>query len=575
MKKKIILMMALIAIGVAQANACTNFLVGKKASADGSTIISYSADSYWLYGALYHYPAAKYPAGTKLNVNEWDTGKYLGEIDQVAETYNVIGNMNEWQVTIGETTYGGREELVDTTGIMDYGSLIYISLQRSKTAREAIYNMVTLVAQYGYCSEGESFSIGDPDEIWIMEMIGKGPGRKGAVWVARRIPDDCVSGHANQARITTFPLESKKDKTTISSKNLKRIYEPQITTIYSEDVIKLAREKKYFDGKDEEFSFSDTYNPLDFSGVRICEARVWQFFNRCDSKLMEKYISYINCKTKERMPLWIKPQKLVSVADVKAAMRDHYEGTPWDMSKGMGTGGFRSVYRATPLFYKSADGTEYFHERPVATQQTGFTFVAQMRGWMPREIGSILWFGVDDATCNVYLPMYANITRVPKSLDEETANMLKFSWKSAFWVNNWVANMVYYRYCDLMPVVQKHQVEFENMLDEQVAYIDKEAMRLLNSDRAKAIAFLTNNSCELAEKALVSWRELGEYLMVKFVDGVVKGEENGHFKQMNGTTIPGEVVRPGYSPEYIENDLVKPDPDRFRSLTKEEMDKRQ
>ncbi|MBQ0007577.1 MAG: C69 family dipeptidase [bacterium] len=573
MKAKFILLVALVAIGVVQANACTNFLVGRKASVDGSTMISYSADSYWLYGALYHYPAAKYPAGTKMDVYEWDTGKYLGQIDQASETYNVIGNMNEYQVTIGETTYGGREELVDTTGLIDYGSLIYITLQRSKNAREAIYNMVKLVEKYGYCSEGESFSIGDPKEIWILEMIGKGPGRKGAVWVARRLPDDCVSGHANQARITTFPLETKKDKTTISSKNLKRIHEPQITTIYSSDVIALAREKKYFSGKDEEFSFSDTYNPLDFSGVRICEARVWQFFNRCDPKLMEKYISYIECKTKERMPLWIKPNRQIGVWDVKDAMRDHYEGTPWDTSKGMGTGGFQSVYRATPLFYKSSEGTEYFHERPVATQQTGFTFVAQMRSFLPRQIGGILWFGVDDATCNIYLPIYCCTNHVPESLSEETANMFKFSWNSAFWVNNWIANMVYYRYSDLMPEVKDRQIAFEKKLYEETTEMDKKAQLILRDKPDQIVKILTEYSNSKADQALKEWRNLGEYLMVKYVDGVEKGMENGRFK-MNNKAIPGEVIRKGYSQEYIESNLVKPNPERFRAKTKAEMDKR-
>lgn len=573
--KKIITALCLLAIAsTATIDACTNFLVTKGASVDGSTMISYSADSYWLYGALYHYPAAKYPKGSKLKVDEWDTGNYLGEIDQVEETYNVVGNMNEWQLSIGETTFGGREELVDTTAIVDYGSLIYITLQRAKTAREAIYTMVTLVSQYGYRSEGESFSIADPDEVWIMEMIGKGPGRKGAVWVARMIPDGYISGHANQARITTFPQASKKDKTVITSKNLKKIYDKQVTTVYAEDVITLAREKKYFEGKDADFDFSDAYNPLDFSGVRICDARVWQFFNRFNPDQMKQYISYINCETKERMPLWIKPERKVSLDDMKAGMRDHYEGTPWDMSKGMGTGGFQSVYRATPLFYKSAEGKEYFHERPVGTQQTGFTFVAQMRNWLPREVGSILWFGVDDATCNVYLPIHSCITSIPKPLAEETANMLKFSWESAFWVNNWVANMVYYRYSDLMPEVRSRQKMIEFMFKEESAMVDKDAANLIkDGGRDEAIKLMQELADRTAEKALVEWRNLGEYLMVKYVDGVEKGMEKGQFMQ-NDKHVPGKVIRKGYSQEYIENFLVKPDPERFRVKTKEEMDKR-
>lgn len=573
--KKIFLALVLLAIiSFAHVNACTNFLVTKGASVDGSTMISYSADSYWLYGALYHYPATKYDKGSKLKVEEWDTGNYLGEIDQVEETYNVVGNMNEWQLSIGETTYGGREELVDTTAIIDYGSLIYITLQRAKTAREAIYTMVSLVERYGYRSEGESFSIADPDEVWIMEMIGKGPGRKGAVWVARMIPDGYISGHANQARITTFPQASKKDKTVITSKNLKKIYDKQVTTVYAEDVITLAREMKYFDGKDADFDFSDAYNPLDFSGVRICDARVWQFFNRFNPGQMKQYISYINCETKERMPLWIKPERKVSLDDMKAGMRDHYEGTPWDMSKGMGTGGFQSVYRATPLTYKSSDGKEYFHERPVGTQQTGFTFIAQMRNWLPREVGSILWFGVDDATCNVYLPIHSCITSIPKSLSEETANMLEFSWESAFWVNNWVANMVYYRYSDLMPEVRARQKMMEFLFVEESEMTDKEATNLLkDGGREEAIKIMQDLANHTAEKALIEWKRLGEYLMVKYVDGAEKGMENGKFMQ-NDKHVPGKVIRKGYSQEYIDNFLVKPNPERFRMKTKEEMDKR-
>ena len=575
MKKFITALFLLAIAGTATINACTNFLVTKGASADGSTMISYSADSYWLYGALYHYPAAKYPKGAKLQVNEWDTGKYLGEIDQVEETYNVVGNMNEWQLSIGETTFGGREELVDSTAIIDYGSLIYITLQRAKTAREAIYTMVTLVNQYGYCSEGESFSIADPNEVWIMEMIGKGPGRKGTAWVARMIPDGYICGHANQARITTFPQVSRKDKTVITSKNLKKIFDPQVTTAYAEDVISFAREKKYFTGKnDADFDFSDAFNPLDFSGIRSCDARAWQFFNRMSPKQMEQYVSYINAETKERMPLWIKPDRKVNLDDMKISMRDHYEGTPWDMSKGMGTGGFQSVYRATPLFYKSGDGKEYFHERPVATQQTGFTFIAQMRDWLPREVGSILWFGVDDATCNLYLPIHSCITHIPKSLSEETANMLKFSWESAFWVNNWVANMVYYRYSDLYPEVRDRQKRMEFMFREQRAMVDKEAANFIkNGGRDQAIQMMQELAEVTAEKALVEWRELGEYLMVKYVDGVEKGMEKGQFMQ-NDKHIPGKVIRKGYSQEYIDNFLVKPDPNRFRVRTKEEMDKR-
>ena len=572
MRKKITLTLALIIANIIIVNACTNFLVGKKASVDGSTLISYSADSYWLYGALYHYPAAKYPEGAKMDVYEWDTGKYLGQIAQARETYNVIGNMNEYQLAIGEATDTGREELIDTTGLIDYGSLIYSTLQRAKNAREAIYTMVKLVEEYGYYSSGESFSIADPNEIWIMEMIGKGPGSKGAVWVAQRIPDDCISAHANQARITTFAMESRKNKTSISSKNLKKIYNPEVTTVYAYDVIDFARSKGYFNGKNEEFSFSDTYNPLDFGGVRFCEARVWSFFNRFNKEIGAKYLSYIQCETKERMPLYIKADRLLSAQDIKDAMRDHYEGTPLDMTKGMGCGPYNSVYRMTPLTYKHK-GVEYYHERPVGTQQTGFTFVAQMRSSLPNEIGGILWFGVDDATCNVYVPIYTCSTEVPKSMQEGNGTMLEFSWTSAFWVNNWVAQMVYNRYSELMPDLRKHQIELENAFTNQVKASDAKAMQLMKTNPSEVRPFLTQCSKLSAEKALTTWKKLGEYFMVKYLDGAIKGEQNGKFMQ-NDKHIPGKVLRPGYSKEYIEHELVNPNPERFRAKTAEEMNKR-
>lgn len=571
MRKKISLLILAVAASLGGADACTNFLVGKNASTDGSTFITYSADSYWLYGALYHYPAATYPAGTKLTVNEWDTGKYLGEIDQVAQTCNVIGNMNEYQLTIGETTFTGREELIDTTGIMDYGSLIYVTLQRAKTAREAIVTMIGLVEQYGYYSSGESFSIADPNEVWIMELIGKGPGVKGAVWVARRIPDDCVSAHANQARITTFPLESRKNKTSISSKNLKKIYNPEVTTVYAHDVISFARDKGYYTGSDAEFSFSDVYNPLDFGGVRFCEARVWSFFRVCDPA-MDRYLPYIECKTKERMPLWIKPVNKVSARDLMKAMRNHYEDTPLDMTKGMGAGPYNSVYRMTPLTYKH-NGKEYYHERPVGTQQTGFTFVAQMRSFMPNPIGGVLWFGVDDATCNLYVPMYASMTEVPKSFSTETASLVRFSWESAFWVNNWVAQMVYNRYSELMPVVEDRQDRIEQYFFRALERNDDNALALQKEAPGKLLEYLTSFSLNEAERALAEWSDLGQYLMVKYLDGTVKGEKNGRF-EANDKHIPQSVTRPGYSPEYIERELVNPDPERFRVITQEEMDNR-
>ena len=572
MKKRITLAVALILATFGITNACTNFIVGKNASIDGSTMVTYAADSYWLYGSLYHYPAATYPEGALLDIYEWDTGEYRGKIKQVSQTYNVVGNMNEHQLTIAETTWGGREELIDTTGIMDYGSLIYVTLQRAKTAREAIVTIVNLVNEYGYYSSGESFSIVDPNEAWIMELIGKGPGSKGFVWVARRIPDNCISGHANQARITTFPLENRKNKTTISSKNLKKIYNPEVTTVYAHDVISFAREKGYFNGADTEFSFSDTYNPLDFSGVRACEARVWSFFRRHD-RSMDKYLSYIMCDTKERMPLWIQPERKLSVKDLQDAMRDHYEGTPLDMSKGAGAGPFNSVYRMTPLIYKH-NGKEYFHERPVATQQTGFSFIAQMNENRPAEAGGILWFGLDDATCNVYVPIFSCITEIPESMSEKNGSILDFSWTSAFWVNNWVASMVYPRYSMLYPEVKKRQGKLEQEFFMDVQEAEQHIAQLIQEGNNKEVRTFLNQFCQIeAEKAINSWRKLGEYLMVKFLDDAIKGEKGGKFDG-NHKRIPNKVTRPGYSSEFIEREFVRPNPNRFRVKTAEEMEKR-
>jgi dipeptidase len=572
MKKRITLAVALILATFGITNACTNFIVAKGASVDGSTMVTYAADSYWLYGSLYHYPAATYPEGAMLDIYEWDSGEYRGKIKQVSQTYNVVGNMNEHQLTIGETTWTGLTELQDTTGIMDYGSLIYVTLQRAKTAREAIVTIVNLVNEYGYYSTGESFSIVDPNEAWIMELIGKGPGSKGFVWVARRIPDNCISGHANQARITTFPLESRKDKTTISSKNLKKIYNPEVTTVYAHDVIKFAREKGYFNGTDAEFSFSDTYNPLDFSGVRACEARVWSFFRRHD-KTMDKYLSYIMCDTKERMPLWITPENKLSVKDLQDAMRDHYEGTPLDMSIGAGAGNFNSVYRMTPLIYKH-NGKEYFHERPVATQQTGFSFIAQMNENLPAEAGGIIWFGLDDATCNLYVPIFSCITEIPESMSEKNGSILDFSWTSAFWINNWVAQMVYPRYSMLYPVVKERQENVEQKFFNDVKEAKEHINKLIANGKNQEVRSFLNQFCKTeAETAINSWRKLGEYLMVKFLDDAIKGEKDGQFDG-NHKRIPNKVTRPGYSSEYIEKEFVSPNPERFRVKTAEEMDNR-
>ena len=567
-RKKAILIASLVILNISGLFACTNFLVTKGASVDSSTMITYSADSYALFGALYHYPAADYPEGSTLAVYEWDTGNFLGEIEQISHTYSVIGNMNEHQVSIGETTYTGREELIDTTGIMDYGSLIYIALQRAKNAREAIKVMTELVEKYGYFSSGESFSIADPNEVWILELIGKGANNKGAVWVAQRIPDGYICAHANQARITTFPLEQKKNSKSISSKNIKKLFNPEVEVVYAHDVIEFARKQKYFSGKDSEFSFSDTYNPLDFGGLRFCEARVWAFFRAVDPST-EHFISYINGETKERMPLYVKPTHKISAQDMKNFMRNHYEGTPLDMTQGMGCGAFNSPFRASPLTYH-VDSVEYFHERPVGTQQTGFTFVAQMRNWLPDPIGGILWFGVDDATTNLYIPIYCGITEVPNSLSIHNGSLLDFSWTSAFWVNNWVGSMAYNRYSEIIPEIKTAQVKWETFFNTAVKNADQFA---ITNDTVKMRQFLTDFSLAQAETALKAWTKLGQYLMVKYLDGITKVEKNGIFEQ-NEQHIPSKVTRPGYSEEYNRKTFVTPDPERFRMKSSEEMQNR-
>lgn len=520
--------------------ACTNFLIGKNVSADGSTMITYSADSYTLYGELYHWPAKTYPSGEMLKVYEWDTGKYLGDIKQVAQTYNVVGNMNEHQLTIGETTFGGRTELENPEGIIDYGSLIYITLQRAKNAREAIKVMTDLVEEYGYYSSGESFSIADPNEIWVLEMIGKGKGVKGAVWVAVRIPDDCISAHANQARIQQFPLNDSRN------------------CIYSKDVISFARQKGYFDGKDKDFSFAKAYNPLDFGGLRYCEARVWSFFNRFN-KDMAKYVTYAKGETSEPMPLYIKPDKKISLTDVKEAMRDHYEGTALDWRHDVGAGPFESPYRWAPLEWE-VDNIKYCNERPIATQQTGFVFVAQMRSWLPKEIGGILWFGVDDAAQTVFVPMYCSITEIPECFRQGNGDLYTFSWTSSFWIHNWVSNMVYTKYSYMYPDMKKVQQEIEQKFLDNQERIEKDAfISSIPTDK-----FLTRYSNEQAQYAFNRWKQLGEFLMIKYMDGVVRKEKNGEFIR-NEYGKPTSPDRVGYPEDYYRR-IVKETGDKYKVL---------
>ena len=512
--------------------ACTNLIVGKNASADGSTIVSYSADSYGLYGELYLYPAATYPKGTRLKVYEWDTAKYLGEIEQARQTYKVIGNMNEYQVTIGETTFGGRPELVDSTGILDYGSLIYIGLQRSRTAREAIRVMTDLVQQYGYCSSGESFTIADPAEVWVMEMIGKGPGVRGAVWVAVRIPDDCISAHANQSRIRQFPLDDKEN------------------CLYSPDVISFAREQGYFNGVNKEFSFADAYAPTNFSALRHCEARVWSFFNRFTDNGAQ-YLPYIEGKTDEPMPLYVRPNRKLSVQDIKDMMRDHYEGTPLDLSNDFGAGPYKSPYRLSPLEFE-VDGKTYFNERPISTQQTGFVFVAQMRADKPDGIGGVLWFGTDDANLTVFTPVYCCATELPVCYTRvDGADYITFSWNSAFWVFNWVANMVYPRYNLMIDDVRALQKEMEDTFNRAQEGVESVAGKLWEQNREAAVDLLSNYTVMAAQSTLDAWKRLGTYLIVKYNDGVVKQVKDGKFVR-NSIGQPAAVIRPGYPTDFLE-----------------------
>ncbi len=509
--------------------ACTNILITKGATVDGSSMISYAADSHVLYGELYHWPAMQYSGGSMLKVVEWDTGKYLGEIEQVEQTYSVIGNMNEHQLSIGETTYGGRSELRDTTGLIDYGSLIYITLQRAKTAREAIEIMAGLVEEYGYYSSGETFSIADPNEVWIMDLIGKGVGNKGAVWVAVKIPDGYISAHANQARITTFPLHDKEN------------------CLYSKDVIAFAREKGYFKGKNKDFSFSDTYAPLDFGAVRFCEARVWSAFRHANSS-MDKYVEYAMGESSERMPLFIKPDHKLTKQDIMAMMRDHFERTPMDMSVDVGAGPFKLPYRWRPLTWE-VDSVEYINERAIATQQTGFSFVAQMRDWLPDPIGGILWFGIDDAASSVYMPMYCGITKVPHSIEVGNGDMLTFSPSSAFWVFNTVSNRVYSRYSDMIVDVKKVQSELENKFFDFIPAIDDAAKVLYAKDPELARSFLTDFSVSQAEMTVNRWRDLGNFLLVKYLDGNLHPEENGVFKR-NSHGYPAHAEHNGYPKEF-------------------------
>ena len=523
--------------------ACTNFIVGKNASTDGSVMCTYNADSYGMFIGLCHFPAGKHEPGAMRQIYDWDTNKYHGAIAEAPETYNVIGNINEYQVTIGETTFGGREEMVDTTGIMDYGSLIYVALQRSKSAREAIRVMTQLVEQYGYNSEGETFTICDPNEAWIMEMMGCGSNRKVSkertVWVAMRIPDDCICAHANQSRITRFNM---KDKSNV---------------MFSKNVVAYARKMGWFSGKDADFSYNDAYAVPDFGGRRYCEARVWSFFRHFDASF-DRYLPFVmgkepleNC---ERMPLWIKAPHKVSPQELMQCMRDHYEGTALALDKDLGGGIWDMPYRPTPLSFK-VDGKEYFNERPTSTQQTGFSYVSQMRSWLPRQIGGLFWFGNDDGNMVAYTPIYCGNTVQPECYNTPGADALTFSDKNAYWVCNWVSNMVYPRYSMMFPSLKEVRDSLERSYFEQQKTVEDRAVLLYAQDPSAAVDYLNNYSNTQAQQMLARWKQLAVYLIVKYNDMSVKPDENGRFLRTK-EGLGAAVQRPGY-PEHVARQMLK------------------
>ena len=522
---------AIMSASAMEASACTNLIVGKKASVDGSVLVSYNADDYGMFGHLCHYPAGTHQKGEMRKIFDWDTGEYHGEIPEAPVTYNVIGNINEFQLSIGETTYGGREEMVDTTGILDYGSLIYVTLQRAKTAREAISVMTSLVEKYGYCSSGETFSICDPNEAWIMEMMGTGPGSKGVVWVAMRIPDNALCAHANQSRIGKFDIKDKKN------------------VVCSKNVISYARKMGWFTGKDADFSWKNTYARPDFSGRRFCDARVWSFFNHYQ-KGFDRYLPWALGKdpNAEDMPLWIVPDRKLSVHDVQMGMRDHYEGTAMALdTTNVGGGIYQMPYRPTPLQFK-VDGKTYFNERPISTQQTAFSFVSQLRSWMPREIGGVIWFGNDDANMIAYTPVYCGNTVQPECYNTPGADAVTFSDKNAFWVCNWVSNMVYPRYSQIFPELQAVRDSLESSYFARQADFEKKAMNLYATDKPSALRMLNEYSVEKAQQMLAEWKNLAIRIIVKYNDMGVKQEKDGK--------ILKRVMRPGY-PESFARKLVK------------------
>lgn len=530
----------MLAVG-ASALACTSLIATKGATANGSVMITYAADSHTLYGDMPVLRGAKHRPGDMRQIYDWDTGRYLGAIPQPAETYSRIGHINEHGVAMAESTWGGRMELVDTTGIIDYGSLIYITLERAKTAREAVDIMTSLVQEYGYASEGESFSVADPEEAWIVEMIGKGPGRKGAVWVARRIPDGYISGHANNPRIHRFPLD-----------------EPE-TTLYSPDVISFAREKGYFNGPDEEFDFSEAYMVYDYLALRGCDGRVWSFFNRFAPETAAGSLDWVMAGTGEPMPLWVKPDSLLTLSDMQWMMRDHFEGTPMDMTQDIGAGPFDVPYRWRPMEFE-VDSVKYFNERAIATQQTGFSFVAQCDAAAPEAMRATLWFGTDDANTSFYVPVYSSMTSVPRCFEEGNGDMYTISRDAAFWATNMVANQAYNRYSRMIPDIRRVQAEIEESAQAADARMRRE---LHNSHFDRQQLTVSEASHKMANDATAKYFALNDFLTVKFLDGNVKRQNpDGSFKRTE-TGLPASPEFPGYNQRYYKS-IVDETGDKFK-----------
>ena len=545
MGKKLFIVVWVLFMAFQSAWACTNLIVGKKASTDGSVMCSYNCDGFGFSGSLFYSPSGRHTPGEKIAIHGWGPSHEGMFVEQVEYTYNVVGLMNEKQVTIVETTFDGRLELVNHSGLLDYFSLMRLALQRSATAREAIRCMAELVEQYGYNSSGESITVCDPNEAWIMEIIGKGPDRKGAVWVALRIPDDCICAHANLSRIRQFPQQQKRSYKSISSLNLKQINRPEVECVYAHDVVAFAREKGFYNGSDADFSFRDAYCPIDFENVRYADARVWSFFrHHCNPSEMDKYLPYINgdfdkC---DHLPLWIKPDKPLSLRDVQADMRDHFEGTPLDMTADMTAGPWGMPIRPLPMQFRASDSTPYFRERPIATQQSGFTMTCQMRSWLPDDVGGVTWFNCDDAAMVAYVPLYCCITQVPDPFRPENNPRNEFSFQSAFWMNNWVANMVYPRYSMMIGDLRDAQRELE---DYYFADQDSVLAAIASMTPADRQAFLNRKSIAYADRMMNRWDRLAKLLIVRYNDQIVRPVQDGQ-------VIRGRYATPGYDQQFID-----------------------